>query len=173
MLPKQFQWLLKEGAPKLLMFALKLYGITETPGAANNPEILRWAKLCKIRDYVKDATPWCGLFVAYVVLSTGWKVVDWPLGAINWAKFGVPVQVAMLGDILVFKRPGGNHVGIYVGEDHLYYYVLGGNQGDKVCILRIAKSRCIAKRRPPYTIQPANVRRIFLKDGAPVSANEA
>ena len=36
----------------------------------------------------------------------------------------------MLGDILTFKRNGGGHVGLYVGEDKDCYHVLGGNQGN-------------------------------------------
>lgn len=35
------------------------------------------------------------------------------------------------------------HVGFYVGEDAKGYYVLGGNQGDKVSVVRIAKDRLL------------------------------
>ena len=171
--PKQFEWIAKEKMPKLVMFAISLYGTTEKPGLADNPELLRWAKICNIRDYQKDSIAWCGLFIAYCCKMVGWPVVEWPLGAANWLHFGVPVKVAMFGDIVVFARPGGHHVGIYIGEDDLFYYVLGGNQGDKVCILRVAKSRCIGIRRPPYGIQPLNVRVIKLDGGVPVSGNEA
>jgi hypothetical protein len=50
--------------------------------------------------------------------------------------------------VLVFQRPGGGHVGFYVGEDATAYHVLGGNQGDAVTIARIAKARCVARRWP-------------------------
>ena len=50
--------------------------------------------------------------------------------------------------MLVFTRPGGGHVGFYVGEDAAAYHILGGNQGDAVTIVRIVKSRYIARRWP-------------------------
>jgi len=50
--------------------------------------------------------------------------------------------------VLVFDRAGGGHVGFYVGEDLTSYDVLGGNQGDRVSIMRLEKSRCVARRWP-------------------------
>jgi len=44
------------------------------------------------------------------------------------------------GAILVFDRAGGGHVGFYVGEDTGHYYVLGGNQGNAVNIMKLGKS---------------------------------
>ena len=49
---------------------------------------------------------------------------------------------------MTFKRPGGGHVGFYVGEDSTAYHVLSGNQFDKVGITRIDKSRLVAIRWP-------------------------
>jgi cell wall-associated NlpC family hydrolase len=80
----------------------------------------------------------------------------------------------MLGDVLVFKRQGGGHVGLYVGEDKDAYHVLGGNQSDSVSITRILKDRLHAARRCTWkTAQPANVRRVFLSGSGAVSQNEA
>ncbi len=66
-------------------------------------------------------------------------------------KFGAPVSPT-LGAILVFwrgKRTGWlGHVGFYTGEDTSAYHVLGGNQGDKVSITRIAKERLLEARWP-------------------------
>ena len=80
---------------------------------------------------------------------------------------------ASLGDVLVFVRRGGGHVGIYVGDDGTHYHVLGGNQGNAVSIIRIAKARCIAVRRFYRIAPPANVRPIRLAASGPVSTNEA
>jgi hypothetical protein len=79
----------------------------------------------------------------------------------------------MLGDILTFKRNGGRHVALYVGEDPNAFHCLGGNQSDKVCITRIARSRLYAARRPIYNDQPANVRKVKLASNGVLSANEA
>lgn len=174
MLPKQFEFLNKEGAPKMLLEALKLYGVTEKAGSSDNPTILAWARELGIKDYTADSIPWCGLFIAIIAKRADKTVVDQPLWARNWSNFGKKRDIAMLGDVLVFKRSNGaGHVGLYAGETKTKYYVLGGNQGDKVSIVPILKSRLISINAEYKTAQPANVRQIFFKeDGKPVSNNE-
>lgn len=173
-LPTQYQWLLKEPGPKMLLELLKVYGTHEVPGSKDNPDILEWADELGLKNqYTHDSIPWCGLAIAIAAKRAGKPVVKDPLWAANWAKWGTKVSVAMLGDVLVFSRPGGNHVAIYVGEDKTHYHILGGNQGDQISIVRIDKDRCIAIVRPPYTVQPPNVRRVYLSDQGTVSTNEA
>lgn len=173
-LPQQYQWLLNEPGPKMLIESVKLYGIKEAPGNEDNPEILEWAKETGLsRIYSRDAIPWCGLEMAVVAKRAGKALPPNPLWALNWQHFGVGVEIAMLGDVLVFKRPQGGHVALYIGEDKLYYYCLGGNQSDAVTITRIAKSRCVAIRRPKYINQPSNVRVIRISIGGAISSNEA
>ena len=80
----------------------------------------------------------------------------------------------MLGDILVFKRDGGGHVGFYIGEDNDCYHVLGGNQSNAMNVTRILKSRLFQARRTAWSIaQPANVRKIILDPKGKISTNEA
>ena len=174
-LPKQYAWLADEPGPRILKEGLKTYGTIETPGAGNNPSIMAWAKATgQDRAYRNDATAWCGLWMAYVALQAGWEPPINPLWARNWANFGKPVAAPMLGDVLVFSRGNGGHVGLYVGEDAGAYHVLGGNQGDRVSIKRIAKNRLLGARRCPWRInQPSNVRRIELEAGGKLSTNEA
>lgn len=173
MLPKQYAWLANEGAPKMLVEALKLYGTQEKPGGANNPAIVAWANECRIPGYNADSIPWCGLFLAVVAKRAGKPVIDSPLWARSWAKWGTASPDAALGDVLVFVREGGGHVGLYVGEDSACYHVLGGNQGDAVSIRRLAKSRCIAVRRLYAVAAPANVRPVRLAPDGQPSTNEA
>ena len=170
-----YAWLAAEAGPKVLVEALSLYGTRETAGAANNPAILAWAREVGLQaSYTADSVPWCGLFVALVVKRAGFEPVAAPLWARNWATFGTAAPKASLGDVLVFVRDGGGHVGLYVGEDASSFFVLGGNQGDQVSIVRIAKSRCIAVRRCPWKLaQPSNVRPIRLAAGGALSQNEA
>ena len=47
--------------------------------------------------------------------------------------------------------------------------MLGGNQADAVSIVRIAKSRCIAIRRPIYRVQPASVAPVHLAASGVIS----
>ncbi len=84
------------------------------------------------------------------------------------------IMQPMLGDILTFKRDGGGHVGIYVGEDDECYHVLGGNQSNAMNVTRILKSRLHKARRTKWKVaQPVNVRKIQLTAKGKISTNEA
>ena len=172
-LPSHYAWLAQEPGPKMLIEALKLYGTAEKAGPANNPVILAWAAECGIRGYGADSIPWCGLFIAVVARRAGKPLPKNPLWARDWAAWGEPSLKPALGDVLVFSRDSGGHVGLYVGEDGLAYHVLGGNQGDAVSIKRIARNRLIAARRYYAAGAPANVRAIRLVASGALSANEA
>lgn len=173
--PLGYEWLARIQPPRIIEEALKLYGVREVPGPVNAPEIMGWARLLGLeREYKADAVPWCGLFAAIVVKRAGWTHVIDPLWARNWAKFGKLSTTPGLGDVLVFVREGGGHVGFYIGEDLTAYHVLGGNQGDKVSIVRIAKGRLIAARRPDWKVlQPPSVKPYHLSASGAVSRNEA
>jgi uncharacterized protein (TIGR02594 family) len=177
-LPSRYADLAEEGAPKMLVEALKLYGTLEKPGPGNNPTIIAWADEVggKVEDdYVTDSIPWCGLFAAVVAKRAGWEIVGSPLWALSWSGWGAPKKEPELGDILTFTRKGGGgHVGLYVEEDATAYHVLGGNQSDAVTITRVMKSRLYAARTPKWRIaKPANVRKIFRASSGKISDNEA
>jgi len=175
-LPAQYAWLASEGGPRMIVEALKLFGTLEAPGAKDNRTILDWAKEVGLqKTYSHDSIPWCGLFIAVVASRAGKPRTDSPLWALSWADWGAacPGNIPMLGDVVTFKRDGGGHVGLYVGEDASSYHVLGGNQSDSVCITRIAKSRLYRAVRPIYSAKPANVRRVYLKATGKLSTNEA
>lgn len=174
-LPKAYAWLDREPGPNMLLQALMLYGTVETPGKASNAKIMSWARelggdVAKV--YRDDSIPWCGLFLAIVAKRANKSLPASPLWARAWATWGKPSPEAALGDVLVFVRNGGGHVGLYVGEDADAYHCLGGNQSDAVNIKRIAKSRCIAVRRD-YRSVPKNVRPIHLAASGSLSTNEA
>ncbi len=186
-----YAFLNNEPGPKMLLEALKLYGTTEVPGERSNPVILGWAdELAALGTayakwaaewYDSDAIPFCGLGMAVVAqrANTDNRPERRPperfLSAASWSGWGIPVAAAdaSLGDVLVFTREGGGHVGMFVGQDATHYHVLGFNQSDAVNVTRIAKNRCTAIRRPPYLNKPANVRPITLAANGPVSRNEA
>jgi uncharacterized protein (TIGR02594 family) len=169
-----YNWLQNETAPKILVEAVKHLGVKEFVGKEHNPIILGWAKSLSLSTiYTNDEIPWCGLFVAYCCHAQGLQVVDRPLWALNWNKFGNRVSEPMLGDVLTFKRNGGGHVGIYVGEDATHYHVLGGNQNNSVSVSRIAKIRLNQARRTAWKIaQPASVRKVHLEPKGVITTNE-
>lgn len=179
MIPKQYQWLYTIGLlPRTVTAFLSIYGTKEVPGEANNPIIMSWAKVLGIKDFLKDSIAWCGLAVAWILSQAGYgealKAVTLKLWARDYLKFGTPVDIPMLGDVLVFERPTGGHVGIYIAEDTLCFHVGGGNQSDDVTITRVEKSRLLGARRYPYKNALApSVKRYFVDAKGTISKNEA
>lgn len=154
-----------------------MHGTFEFKGEDNNPLIIEWAK--EVGGWIgswykEDSIPWCGLFMAVCAKRANFPFNQKALSALAWADWGTPVDTPMLGDVMTFKRKGGGHVGLYVGEDATAYHILGGNQSDMVNIKRIAKTRFHAARRCEWRIaQPDNVRVVNLSSHGKLSQNEA
>lgn len=190
MLPKAYSWLAKETGPRMLMQAIALYGTVEFAGSASNPVIMSWAEECGLEKiYTNDAIAWCGLGMAVCAKRAGWDYLPGnnPLWAQNWLLWGTDAAKATMspgpsiGDIGIWRRKGGGHVGQILCEDERYYHVLGFNQSDQVNIARKPKSKAdpstpfLGARRAPWRLaQPYNVRRIIVADnGTPVSVKES
>lgn len=181
-LPAQYQYLLDEPSPRILIQALKEYGTLEAPGTEDNPKIMGWAQEIGrpvSLNYQHDSTPWCGLFMAVCAKRAGLDMPPAPLWALSWSRWGDDFKgPIMLGDVLTFKRAGGGgHVALYVGEDKTHYHILGGNQKDQVCIVRKPKGQeggLYAARRTRWrTSQPPNIRRVFLANSGIIAGSEA
>lgn len=185
-LPIDYHWLADESGPLMLVRYLEIYGVQEAPGSADNPTIIGWAREVEkamgkpegALGYDHDQTAWCGLTAAVCAVRAGkLPIPETPLWALAWQTFGDPTDTPMLGDILVYRRTGGGHVGMYVGEDDLAYHVIAGNQGDAVTIHRLTKQPWrpgigfgfYAARRPHYNVQPANVRVVHLSSTGTLS----
>ena len=164
-LPKEFEWLYNIGPlPKMLQQSIYNHGCVETPGAQNNAVILGWAHelgedIEKV--YKADSIPWCGLYMGILASRAGYEVPRNPLWALSWASFGVPVDIPMLGDVLVFTRKGGGHVSLYTAETHKYYICHGGNQSDEVNFTKIEKSRLYVACRPIWKLGPPPSRKRY------------
>jgi uncharacterized protein (TIGR02594 family) len=165
--------------PAWLRAARAKLGTREAAGAANSPTIMGWAKKLGTKVlgmvYNADSVPWCGLFVATCLAEDGIAAAPIAVRAKAWAGWGQNLRADRLapGAVLVFERPGGGHAGFYVGEDATAYHVLGGNQGDRVSIMRLEKSRCVARRWPagcPVLGGPVAMKAIA---GLPLSQDEA
>jgi uncharacterized protein (TIGR02594 family) len=169
-----YDWLKHETAPRVLIQAIKQIGVREFVGGTHNSIIMNWAKEVGLEKiYKSDEIPWCGLFIAYCCKMAGLEVVSKPLWALSWSNWGMNVTEPMLGDILTFRRDGGGHVGIYVGEDKTHYHILGGNQNNAVNVVRISKTRLVKARRTAWRIaQPQTVRKIYLESKGIITTNE-
>jgi len=174
-IPIEYAWLLDEPAPKMLVTALKYYGLKEGAGSEDNPTIMKWAHDFGIDWYTHDSIAWCSLYLGEVAHESGYTPPNKNelLAALSWSTWGNPHAPAQLGCVMVFNRPGGHHVGLYVGEDDTAYHILGGNTGDAVAIARLAKNRLIATRWPVGEPLPDSIRVIKLSSSGVLSQNEA
>ncbi len=137
--------------PPWIEVAQELLGIKETPGSFNNPKIIAWAKVIGgdiEKSYVADSIPWCGLFVAYCMVTAGIPPVKGALWALNWSNFGVKLNVPHFGSIGTISRDGGGHVFFVVSQDRDSWHALGGNQSDMVNITRISKGKDVRFNYP-------------------------
>jgi uncharacterized protein (TIGR02594 family) len=157
--------------PKWLKVAETYTGLAEIRGPKHSSTILRW--LNKLGAWWRnDETPWCGVFVAHCLQDTGLPYPSMYMRAKAWLDYGSLLRPDRLapGAILVFDRAGGGHVGFYVGEDAGHFFVLGGNQGNAVNVMKLGKSRLLASRWPKG--EPVLGKPVYMKGGK-VSANEA
>lgn len=174
-LPDQYQYVVTQTGSLMLKKAVEYYGLREAPGSADNPIIMGWAHHFGITWYTHDSIAWCSLFAGEVAYECGFTPPDKNnlLAAVSWATWGIPIHSPFLGVIMVFNRPGGHHVGWYVGEDKDAYHIYGGNTADAVGIARIAKDRLMAMRWAANEPLPANQSRIYVDATGKLSQNEA
>ena len=189
---KWVKWLYSLGVlPKMIIEGILLLGTKEIKGAKSNPIILKFAEDIGVKSiYKNDDTSWCALAHNSIAVRAGKKVSGFKdpydlLRALSFQKQGlelnkdewevVPVDGAMLGDTLIFKRPEGGHIGMYIGESKTHFYVMGGNQNNEYNFTRIAKNRLVAVRRPRWKVAaPDSVKKYEINDnGIPVTTNEA
>jgi uncharacterized protein (TIGR02594 family) len=102
-------------------------------------------------------TEWCAAFVNAVLEESDIPSNNnhkYPLTARAFLDWGTAVDTPEPGDVVVFPR--GNqgwqgHVGFYIKTAEIngveYYYILGGNQNNKVSIEMYRASRALGIRR--------------------------
>lgn len=128
--------------------AMTCLGVGEIPGVRTSPAIARWLRQLDAW-WDNDETPWCGVFTAHCFQVSGVPVPKRWMTARAWADWGVPLVLPVVGCVVVFERGAGGHVGIVVGKTRGgLLMVLGGNQGDKVCIAPFPRGRVLAYRWP-------------------------
>ena len=162
---------MKTNTPRWLRTAQTFDGLREVVGPKHNKTILGWLE--KLNAWWRDdETPWCGVFVAHCMQEVGLPFPTYYMRAKGWADYGSLLQRERLvpGAILVFDRAGGGHVGFYVGEDAGHYFILGGNQGNAVNVMKLGKNRLLASRWPKG--EPVVGKPVYMKGGK-ISANEA
>ena len=136
---------------KLFLFqtAVKEFGVMEIPGEKNNPRILQYASDVRMNWVQNDELSWCSIFINWCAMWSGCKMSNAP-DARSWLKVGAKVETPEIGDIVIFWRESVDswkgHVGIYVNRIDDFIYVLGGNQGNMVCIKSYPAERVLGYR---------------------------
>lgn len=133
-------------APLWLQAGIKLIGIHEGPGGADNTVIIDWAKeeggdIAK--EYTHDSIPWCALFCNHCLTLAGIKGTG-SLWALDFAGKWPSVKLIgpAVGAFAPMVRSGGGHIVQIVGKDqHGNFMCLGGNQSDAVNIEPFPVSR--------------------------------
>jgi uncharacterized protein (TIGR02594 family) len=137
---------------KLIEVAFSQYGVKEIVGKKHNPVVVNYFKEIGFKQIDNDETPWCSAFINWCALKSGLeKNMSKKLNARSWLKVGNEIKDPVLGDIVIFWRENKDgwkgHVGIYINEDSKNINVLGGNQGNEVCIKPYPKDRLLGYRR--------------------------
>lgn len=159
--------------PRWLTIARQDLGIEETPGKDTTPAIRRW--LIELGAWWRDdETPWCGVACAHWMKQAGAGVPRNYFRARAWLDWGTTLTNPALGCVAVFERRGGGHVGLIVGQTELgYLLVLGGNQGDRVCIASFSPDRVLGYRWPLLDLSGYQDSIPTLSATLPLSTNEA
>ena len=84
-----------------------------------------------VRRYLngREGLPWCAGFVSYCVVKDGIRI-PYTLRARDFLKLGIKVSNPNPGDLIVFSRQGGGHVGIVEKITKDTITTIEGNTGD-------------------------------------------
>ncbi len=123
-------------------------GVTEW-GVGDNPEVVKYHNSTNHYSW-GDNVPWCASFMAWVFNNSGYEkaVPSNSARALSWLSFGKPIDHPVYGAVAVKRRKGGGHVCFVVGEEGRFLYCLGGNQSDRVSVVKYNKSVFEAFRVP-------------------------
>lgn len=162
--------------PIWLSVARCLVGLREIPGPQSNPIILNWARdIGAPAWYHDDDQAWCAVGLNRLLMACQLPMVGTGfalLRAKSFEVYGIAMAKAALGAIMVFSRPEGGHVGLYLGERPDAYFIWGANQGNAISLAWIAKDRLTAIRWPPGVMMPTPAAVFVNANGIPLSTDE-
>lgn len=134
--------------PPWYRIALLELGQKEVSGSKSNPKIIEYHKQTSLKAK-DDETPWCASFVNWCLGRAGIKGNN-SARAKDFLKWGT-AGTGEIGDIAVFNRDGGGHVG-FVAEKREHgsgsIRILGGNQSNQVKVSSYSLKDLLGYRRP-------------------------
>jgi uncharacterized protein (TIGR02594 family) len=108
------------------------YWNEEWPISRPNPVITGFFTMTNVLPNKADDTYWCAAFVNFCLGVAG-RPINWSAWALDFTKYGTTAEDPQPGDLVVFSRHGGGHVGFFITKyddsSGSGVIVLGGNQG--------------------------------------------
>ena len=136
--------------PVWLEIAEKEIGVIEIEGNKNNPRVIEYHQTTTLKAK-EDSVPWCSSFVNWCITQAGIQGTN-KANARSWLSWGKSIkEKPEIGCVVVFSRgsnPASGHVAFFLRETEKYVEVLGGNQGDCVCVSKFSKSTLLDYRYP-------------------------
>ena len=130
--------------------AMAEIGVKEIPGVNANPRIVMYLKSTSLKpdDASKDETAWCSAFVNWCVEKSGYEGTDsaWARSWLNWGSV-IDNDKPITGCVAIFERDERlGHVGFFIADNGSTVTILGGNQGNGVCIKDYDKKHLLGYR---------------------------
>lgn len=137
--------------PKWLDIAMGELGQAEVGGPEANPRIAEY--LATVNQAGDDEIAWCSAFVNWCMIESGIKGTNKP-NARSWLDWGEQIHDPLVGCVVIFKRGTSSwqgHVAFYLdrNSDGLVH-VLGGNQGNRVCMAQYQSANLLGFRWPGH-----------------------
>jgi len=159
--------------PKWIEIAEKYIGRAEIPGE-RTADFITKALVFMGAWWRDDETPWCGVGAGACLKHAGVTPPKAYYRAKAYLDWGVKLDRAIYGCIVVFTRQGGGHVGFVVGKDDKNrLMVLGGNQGNKVSIAPFDQTRVAGYRWPEGVPLVTSTQLPLISSSIQSSSNEA
>jgi uncharacterized protein (TIGR02594 family) len=133
-------------------------GVREVLGPDHNPRIIEYGTAVDL-IVSTDEVPWCSDFINWLFMELGEERTR-SARARSWLRWGIPLQHAALGCVMVLKRGGGDqpgpevidapgHVGLLVDKPEPdTVTIIAGNQGNRVCEQQFHVERILGMRWP-------------------------
>lgn len=149
--------------PAWYRWAQARQGVVEIVGPTHNQDVVNFWKLGKVAlNVTDDETPWCAAFANAALEQTGYPGTKSGRARSFMPSAHFVACDTRLGAVVVLSSPGrgdeSGHVGFLHAVSATQFHLLGGNQGNRVCIAAFPKSRLLhllwPSSAPEYKLFP-------------------
>lgn len=131
---------------KIYDIAAAEIGVSESENA---DRIIEYEKSTTLPfEMLSEKTAWCSCFVSWVLEKAGCESTSnaWATSYLGW---GSKIDIPIKGCVVVLSRGAEQgHVAFFSHREGKLIYVLGGNQGNKVCVAPYPVEHLLGYRVP-------------------------